>query len=111
MMSEQPTISYRDPQQDVREPAAWLALLLCVPGALCWTYFLAMVAGIDFPEWSSRLIGDTFWPTLWAAVGTALISIIIYARLLFRRLRWYVVLNLSINIPGLIFTGIIFTVG
>ena len=87
-----PILDYRDGSPESLTDAPWLALLLCAPGAACFIIYFGNVG--DF---------GLFWGMLLMAVITAIASLILYGRNPRRALRWYVLLNLAINVTGLLF--------
>jgi len=117
MADPKPTLDYAGPKPEAVEPppqlpyaipeqqySQGLALLLCAPGAASFALF--------FGAMSSSIIGSAlgslFWPLWFLAVMTALASLCIYVRLPFKALPWYVVVNLVINISGLLFSLLMF---
>jgi hypothetical protein len=95
-----PVLDYRGKSAPfvTRAPDRGLALVLCAPGFVCWICFL-------IPESENLFrVGLLIWPV---AVLTAIVSLFKYVRFSKRAFPWCVVLNLAINISGLIFSGII----
>jgi len=100
------TIEYRHPTAQSKEPNPAVAMILCLPGMICWCSLLGLflVPSGMRPQLSFL---DIFPPgTLlicWAtAILAALVSLGLYAR---ARKPWYVCINLAVNIAGLLFTG------
>jgi hypothetical protein len=60
----------------------------------------------NLPRSVLDVLGSLFWPMLWAAVGTALISVIAFGKYLRRPKPSYVSFNLAVNITGLAFTAL-----
>ncbi len=85
------------------------ALLLCLPGILCWDVIFAGAWGVRWLlEPFSHLIGDWFIMALWAlAIITAITSLIVYGRRLGQRKPWYVYICVVLNIIGLLFSAYI----
>jgi len=108
MDSETRVLEYRS--KTAREPyqhSLPVALLLCAPGGVA--YLILFVASIA-PRFAAGLIGDfiedIFYPLLFLAITTAIVSIVFYATRRVRPMPWYVVFNLSINVSGLLFAAI-----
>jgi hypothetical protein len=101
MSSEPLPIDYQSPAR-IRRHSPILAILLCLPGVFS---FVLLVLGFQsgIPDWLGNFVGSVFWPALFLAISSAITSIILYARRLRERLPWYVLLNLVINICGLLF--------
>jgi hypothetical protein len=87
-------LSYSSFNNEFRKASLLIALLLCAPGACCWLMYLVPGLPGDF---------NIFLITFFIAVATAIASLIIYCLHPFRPMPWYVIVNLSINVPGLIF--------
>ena len=49
-------------------------------------------------------MGMLFWPLWWVAILTAIGSVFMYVRFPIKAMPWYVILNLVINISGLLFS-------
>jgi hypothetical protein len=106
----QQAIQYASPKRR-EEPNPALAMLLCLPGAICWATFLGLVFGRHLPasvranlRWL-QIFGDGPLLLCWlAAVATAIVSLIAFRR---SRKPWYVWLNLVVNVTGLLFTILI----
>lgn len=95
-----------------RPPGPVGPLLLCLPGAVCWLAFLGIVFGRFIPDmarqWLSPLRVFAGIPVLlcWGlAIVTALVSLATYARR--KPKRWYVWVNLLVNVSGLAMTAVI----
>ena len=78
------------------DPNPAMATLLLVPGLICW------IAITPFGE-NFRWLGEGILLVWLVAIVAALSSVYLY---LFRRVTrpWYVVINLIVNISGLLFT-------
>jgi hypothetical protein len=85
-----------------------LAAVLCLPGVICWCSLLSLIFRRMLPGRFAamspvRVLGGSLL-LIWAfAVLTAVFSLVIYARRGVRP-RWYVWLNLAVNVSGLLFT-------
>ncbi len=81
-------------------PQPLKALLLCLPGFICWWAFLEMTIGRHFMIIGiSRFLSGTPLILCWLTAGiTALVSLVIYRK---ARKPWYVWVNLIINVSGL----------
>lgn len=89
-------------------PSLIVALILCAPGAAAFAaYFSDRLGDGNLPAAIGSIIGCIFWPLWFVAVLTAIVSVVLYARHPLRALPWYVVVNLGINITGLLFSGFI----
>lgn len=99
-------LEYRDPRLHVRVPSKAMALLLCAPGGACWTdYWIDTFAATALPQRVGDVLGAMFWPLFFAAVLTAIVSLIIFGRHPLRPQPWYIMLNLAINVSGLVFAA------
>ena len=120
MDPEQPTackLDYQRPLPKQREFLTWrpishpgVATVLVLPGLFCWivllSIFLPRSLGPGFLAFA-EMLGPVFMLGNWGvAVIAAIASIYLY---LFRNVRrpWYVVINLVVNISGLLFTAIL----
>ena len=93
---------------DSGRPPLIVALALCAPGASAFVAYLSDVFGHDkLPVAIGSIISGIFWPLWFVAVLTAIASVVLYARHPLRALPWYVVLNLGINITGLLLSGLL----
>lgn len=72
-----------------------LALLLCAPGAACFVLYFGGFGGPGL-----------FLGVLLAAVLTAVVSLFLYRKHARRGLRWYALLNLGINVTGLLLVAV-----
>ena len=97
-MGEMPGLEYRSPSNE-RFCSRGAALLLCAPGALAFTVFFG---GDHLPSGIGEFLGGLFWPLWMVAVATAIASVCLYMRFGFKPLPWFVILNLAINISGLL---------
>jgi hypothetical protein len=87
------------------------AILLCTPGLLCWTLLAGMMVHA-LPLMVIRFVaGGVILPLTLAAVLTALSSVVYYFFLSRRQMPWFVILNLVINIAGLLLLTGVFTLG
>ena len=97
-------LDYHSPQKRTSRRGT-AAILLAVPGAFAWTLFFLAITG-RLPEIRASTFDDIFGMCLFAATVSAIISSIAYIR--FRRpMHWTVVVNLIINIPGLLFVLVV----
>ncbi len=100
-------LSYSRLRNEPHKPSIVIALLLCAPGACSWMTYFGIATRDPFAAmFAMRWLGgpDLFWLLFCAAVATAITSIVIYFKHpRFRPMPWYVILNLSINVPGLLF--------
>lgn len=87
------------------------AILLCTPGLLCWTLLAGMMSHVLPLRVISIVAGQLILPLVLVAVLTALSSIIYYFFLTRRHMPWYVILNLVINIGGLLLLIGVFSLG
>ena len=94
MSTNPPILDYRKDSGRAASESPWLALFLCAPGTACFVMYFANLGNFGL-----------FFGMLTAAILTALISLVIYGRHPRRALRWYALLNLAINITGLLFAG------
>lgn len=89
-------------------PSTVLALLLAFPGGTCWALFALTVLFASRGR-SLPISGETFSCSFFTAVATAITSIGFYLQQPSCIVRsWAVMLNLIINVSGLIFTGLLF---
>lgn len=95
MSTNPPVLEYGKGRGHDATDSPWLALLLCAPGAACFAMYFWNVGGFGL-----------FFGMLLAAILTALVSLVLYGRHPRRALRWYVVLNLAINVIGLLFAAV-----
>jgi hypothetical protein len=96
-----PILDYRsNSKPDSRRADPFLPLALSIPGALCWTVFACAKLNISLPDWILGIVALS-WPL---AVLFAVGSIMLYLRFSKRLLTWAVIINLIVNISGLIFT-------
>jgi hypothetical protein len=116
--SEEPrgdVLAYKSPQgkEDEAAPHRPLpAVLLCLPGILCWGAFLGLLDRfflrvLPIPQSFARLHVPWLWIVLivWVlALVTALVSIEEYVVSRRKPRPWYVWLNLLVNISGLLLT-------
>ena len=118
-------LSYRQPDlppvTQSNLPRVWPAVVLCLPGLVCWLLLGVMVIGI-FRVPVLAPMADRFadmldlipavpcllMPFVPLAVLTAIASIETYWH---RPKPWYIRLNLIVNISGLIFVGVVFVAG
>ena len=112
-----PALSYATPPAP--PPSAQAAVMLCLPGTICWLslgWIILTQLAPSFVRRSGITLMQLFGPgylqlllICWAvAVVAAVISLALYAR---RRPKpWYVRLNLVINVAGLLFTAGVFVV-
>jgi hypothetical protein len=84
-------------KQVIRPPDGRVALALCAPGAACWFILLTRFRFVPITL-------NMLWVLWGAAVLTAIVSLFKYVRFDRRTLSLFVVVNLLVNIPGLIFT-------
>jgi hypothetical protein len=94
-------------EQPPPEPTATpdaAAIMLAVPGGICWLLFALESAGV------TGKMSAIFWPIFVLAALCAVISCATFIRF-GRQLRWSVWLNLVVNVPGLIFTVVSIAVG
>ena len=93
---------------DSDRPSRAVALVLCAPGAAAFAvYFSDRLSNGNLPRAIGSIISGIFWPLWFVAVLTAVVSVVLYARHPLRSLPWYVILNLGINIVGLLFSGLL----
>src|SRR5215207_7197945 len=95
-----PTLDYSSPSDVTEQPSVVLAILLCLPGAMCWFLYGSRMLSIHLPPSATRAV---FWPCWILAVATAMYSMVLYLPRASRIHPWYVVINLVINVPGLLF--------
>lgn len=95
MSSNPPVLDYGNGRGQTATDSPWLALLLCAPGAACFAMYFFNVGGFGL-----------FFGMLLAAILTALVSLVLYGGHPRRALRWYVLLNLAINVSGLLFAAV-----
>lgn len=102
--SKPPVMEYSSPQlTPANRPSILAALFLCLPGSACWFLFLMEAVfgvnmDIDYSAWFAWLV--------MIAMLTAVISIFFYAAH-WRYLKyWYVIINLCINVAGLLFASV-----
>jgi hypothetical protein len=111
-----PVLPYRTPPSERREPApSWIvATLLALPGLSCWMVLAMIVVPppLRVLAWPGyylvRLLGFGMALVWFVAIITALISLAIY---LPWKKPWYVILNLIVNISGLLFTLVALILG
>jgi hypothetical protein len=107
MESSRHPLSYSRLRNEPHKPSFVIALLLCAPGACSWLTYFGIAARDPFAAMSvMHWLGgpDLFWLLFFAAVATAISSIIIYFKYpRFRPMPWYVILNLCVNVSGLVF--------
>jgi hypothetical protein len=103
-------VEYATPILAARSHHPLPAILLCTPGLICWALLAGFVTGW-MPRFVERLFEGIFLPLLAAAVLTAIVSIIIYLFVPRQRKPWFVILNLVINISGLLFLLGVFIIG
>ena len=93
-------LDYQAPAARRVAPPTGEAILLCTPGLLCWGWFLVLWS------WSGAVPSgmlQVFW-ALWAlAVGSALVSVVRYV-FMRRASTPAVILNLTVNVAGLLFS-------
>ena len=105
-MENQPTfVEYARamPRRELPSPVS--AMILCVPGLICWCVLLGMWLVPASARANFRFL-DVFPPgtILWCwiiAIACAFISLAIYGR---GPKPWYVWINFAINISGLLFS-------
>ena len=106
-MPQDALLDYRDPRRDTPPPSRAVALLLCSPGAACWgVYLIDAFADANLPQPIGDFFHTIFWPLFFAAVVSAILSLIVYGRHPLRPQPWYVMLNLAINVSGLLFGAV-----
>ena len=108
MADTPPPLEYEDPRARENRPSPIVALGLCAPGAATFGFLFLGEAHVNFSVAVNEAIGDVVWPLWFAAVVTAIISLVLYRRYLFRPLPWYVFVNLCVNVPGLLLSVLIF---
>jgi hypothetical protein len=106
MIQKPPPLDYRRDDRRHQKlyelPPSALPLILCLPGAVCW---LLLICGNFLASLVPELydfMRTLFWVSFPVAVITAVISVSLYVRRPTRPLPWYVLINLGINIPGLL---------
>jgi hypothetical protein len=102
-----PTLDYQHtpaPAGGPPRPGPLGPLLLCLPGILCWTVYVAIVAGVELPVPVGVGGLAVFW---FVAVVNVFVSFLIYGRSPFDVRPWYVLLCLALNIGGLLFSSCI----
>jgi len=114
--SQQPkrdVLGYASPhsEQDLAKPANPVeAVLLCLPGLICWIIFLGSISGVLF-RWLRfprlRLTIPIVLILWFVAVVTAIASFASYAGRNKGQRSWYVWLNLILNGAGLLFTTVV----
>jgi hypothetical protein len=107
------TLNYMAKAAEPRRRPSWIvALLLCLPGTICWLTLAEVTVGRQLlPRWLWWVLppltpfGATWLFRCWAlAVLTAIASLALYFR---TRKPWFVWLNLFINCAGLLFTAFV----
>jgi len=110
-------LEYEAPKSkhEMSQGEALAALLLAVPGASAWSIFLLMIFGPRVMSVATLraigdVVGDLFFPLVFLAMATAAISIVWWISRIFRKKprNWAMRLNLTINIPGLLFALLAF---
>ncbi|HET6252347.1 MAG TPA: hypothetical protein VFE47_31965 [Tepidisphaeraceae bacterium] len=105
-MADDPApLDYYAGKAPARQYSAIVALLLCTPGATEFALYFSLRSDA-LQSAVPRILADLFWPLLALAIVTAITSIVIYARRPRDTLPWYVILNLVINIVGLLFAAV-----
>jgi hypothetical protein len=108
-----PSLSYARPRPSAPPRAdPFAATMLCLPGLICWITFLSVISRFLLPAWVTSwlyrvpFLGGFATLALWfIAICTAIASAVLYGRM--KRKPWYVWLNLTINVSGLMITAVL----
>jgi hypothetical protein len=88
-----------------REPiptSPFTALSLCAPGAFCWFMLgWSFIFNLPLPKFLTFELFAAAWGV---ALVSAIISLVIYGRRPFEPKPWYVLVNLAINLLGLLYS-------
>jgi len=107
-------LSYESTVKRAPLPHPLLAIVLALPGSICWLTFLSLFANFLAPfSWLARLkfpffTGNSFLLLWLTAIVAALFSVAWYWR---KPKPWYVILCLLVNDTGLLFTLAVLAIG
>jgi hypothetical protein len=99
------SIDYAIPRKSEAGYHPLFAVLLCTPGLLCWLLLVAMMSRAMPDFFIGRAFPGGVVVLVLSAILTAVFSIVHYFLPSGLRRPWYVILNLVINISGLLFLG------
>ena len=98
--SDKRRIDYGRPDAQAQRESPFLALSLCLPGVACWSLYMMMEVARSVPSVPINYAAFMF---LWLlSIIAAVVSLVVYGAHPLRPQPWYVILNLFVNICGLI---------
>src|SRR4051794_19601528 len=102
----EPTVDYARPRPRADRPSPVAAMVLCLPGMICWCVLLGIFLVPPWMRQNFRFLKTLPAPSLWVCWLTAIIFALISLAAYWRRPKpWYVCINLVVNITGLLFTS------